>query len=162
MYRITALFAGMAIFVILLISFDAVVNAGDGKRFYEPGEWVDGVRALPSSPGRIEIHRVFPGKDSAGKKEKFDGNKQRSRKKRKCTEKRCRRKQKRKHPGNYYWGVQSGNGDTVIMILEPGEDDDENRKEVALQKEWMKEEQRIREEETRREIERINKEDWFR
>ena len=163
MHRIKTFLVGLTVIVITVISFNCTVMAAGGKSFNNHRGYVNTVHDFPSSTGMIEVNRKFAGKGVIGKKEKGTENTHWRRKKGKCTEKRCWRKQKRKYTGNNYWGTRGGYGDTYIIVVEAGENEETDReKETWQEEERMREEQRTIEEETRKDLERINKEDWFR
>jgi hypothetical protein len=157
MHRIKTFFIALAIIVIPAISFNCMVLAAEGRNFSNHKGYVPLVQDISSFPGMIDINSKFAGKGGVGKKEKSIGNKHWRRKKGKCTEKRCLRKQKRKYTGNNYWGTRVGYRDGYIIVVEAKENDEKER-----EKEPNQEEERMREEETRKYLEKINQEDWFR
>jgi len=163
MHRIKTFLVVLTITVIPVISVNCAVVAAGDRSFNNHRGYVSTVQDIPSPAGMIEINSKFPGKGRIGKKEKYTGNKHWRRKKEKCTEKKCWRKQKRKYTGHNYWGTRSGyRDDQVIIVIAKENEAEEQEKEARREKERMGEEQRMIEEKTRKDLERINQEDWFR
>jgi len=144
MHQIKTVLIVLAIVVISIISFNCTVAARD-RNFHNYGGHVSTVQDIPSPAGTIEINSKFEGKGAIGKKN-YHGNKH------------WRRKHKRKHTGNNYWGTRVGYRDEPVIVFVVKEDKEED----GEKEEKMREEERMREEETRKTLERIKNEDWFR
>jgi hypothetical protein len=157
MNRIKIFLVALANIMIAIISFNCTVVAAGDRNFHNNGGYVSTVQDISSSANSMDVNSKFAGKD-AGKKEKHPGNKHWRRKKGKCTEKRCRKDQNREYTGNNYWETQGGYNDQYIIVVEAKENEEEDGEKEAR----MREEQRMIEEETRKDLERIKNEDWFR
>lgn len=159
MLRTKTFLVALAIILISIFSFNCKVVSADDSIFNNHSGYVSTVQDNSSSTGSIKINSKFAGKDGVGKEEKHPGNKHWRRKKGKCIDKNCRRNRKRKYIGNNYWGTGNGYRDehVIIFINKENEEEDEEEKEAR-----MREEQRIVEEQTRKDLERIKNEDWFR
>ncbi|MDH3344036.1 MAG: hypothetical protein OEM61_10915 [Desulfobacteraceae bacterium] len=161
MHRIKAFLVALPIMVISIFSFNCTVVAAGDRNFHNNGGYVSTVQGISSSANSMDVNSKFAGKD-AGKKEKHPGNKHWRRKKGKCTDKKCRGYRKRKYTGNNYWGTQVGYRDEPVIVFVAEENEEEEGEKGAKREERMREEQRMIEEETRKDLERIKNEDWFR
>jgi len=158
MHKLKLILIVLAIVVTPIISFNCTDVAAGGRNFNNHRGYIRTVQDISSSAGSIEINSKFAGKGAIGKKEKYPGNKHWRRKKEKRTNKKYRRNRKRKYTGNNYWGTRGGYNDQYIIVVEAKENEEEDWEKEAR----LREEQRMIDEETRKDLERINQEDWFR